>query len=131
MSKYLNDAVANLAKQFADNVERAKKYAEQMDSLEQKSGLTLVTDSWKVRYQSDLEVSLATLATIRKVVGRFEITGKSAPSDFDRTHEICVSVKPRKVEFDQLSFTYRTKYRPGKCVVETYNSTYKSLVCKT
>jgi hypothetical protein len=128
----LSVALADVATDFASAVARVTKYSDQLCKLETE-GFPVTNNEYRVRYQSDIEVSRNQLAMIRKIVGRLQVTSKCVPCDFDRTSEVIVTVKPMSKDFDALKFTYRSPFRGGgKCHVETQKSesTYRTIVCK-
>ena len=128
----LSIALADVATDFANSVAKVTKYNDQLCSLES-GGFPVTNNEYRVRYQSDIEVSRSQLAMIRKIVGRLQVTDKYVPHDFDKTSEVIVTVRPMSKDFDALKFTYRSPFRGGgKCHVETQVSTskYQSIVCK-
>lgn len=125
-------AQAAIAKDFMGSMERLQKYAEQVELMQEETGIDFKVNQWTLRYGSSFDISRAQLPVLRKALGRLEVYGKNVADDFDTTGELVVTVKPKAEKFNQLRFVYRTKFRPGgKCkVVEQTQSSYKSLVCE-
>jgi hypothetical protein len=128
MDNDLDLALAGIAREFARKMERAQRYASQVQLVQDATGLKLVSPS-KIEYASRIQIDRKDLHAIRKVVGRMEMDGKYLPYDFDSTNEVCVEMKPKSEKFNTLTFLYRTPYKAGKCKVVESVSTHKSLVC--
>jgi len=125
-------AQASIATDFAERMDSLKKYSEQVELLQDATGIDFKVSVWSLRYASAFDVTRAQLPVLRKAVGRFEVYGKNVADDFETSNELTVMVRPKAEKFNKLRFVYRTKFRSGgKCkVIEQKQSSYKTLVCE-
>ena len=125
-------AQSDIANDFAGTLQNLKEFYNQVECAESLTGIEFVKNEWALRYRSSFDVTRNQLPALRKALGRLEMSGKDLANDFDKSNEVCVTVKPKAEKFNRLRFVYRTKFRnDGKCkVVEQESTKYKSLVCK-
>lgn len=126
----MEKALANVASDFAAKVESIRKYALQVEDLEN-AGFPVEVSEWKMMYMDSIRIDRSELSQLRKAVGPLRVHSKYAPSNYETSKELIVTVKPTSERFSELMFNYRSPFRGGgKCHVETVTSTYKTLVCK-
>ena len=125
------EALATIMKDMVKEAEKIERYADQIEKFEAAMDRVFVNTGWDLRYRSGLTIQAEELSTVRKVVGRMKMTGKSLAYDYERSGDVIISLKPCSQEFDALSFNYRRKFRNGgRCKVVEQSSTYQTLVCQ-
>jgi hypothetical protein len=133
MAKTIATILADITTEAAKKANRVIVHNDVVEQL-RTEGLALDNHNiYDIQYGCPIKVGKHELTTVRKIVGRLKMAGKSLPGDFDKTREVVVTLKPMNSDFP-VSFEYRTKHRAGgKCEVHESTvpaSTYKTLVCR-